>query len=55
MARAHQINVVDFLKCSFKMHSIENNWGLDDVVVAELRRDQYAELQAMAWWIAMCQ
>jgi FkbM family methyltransferase len=41
------------MNLNFLMHSIKDDWGIDDVVVSEIEADRYGEGDALSWWLAM--
>lgn len=51
--RSHRISKIEFMNLNFLMHSIEDDWGVDDVVVSEISAGRYGEGEALCWWLAM--
>lgn len=51
--RYHRVSNVSFANTMFRMHSIKDDWGIDDVVLSAIERGVYGEGQAMSWWLAM--
>lgn len=37
------------------MHAVEDAWGIDDVVLADITKGSYREGPALSWWFSMIQ
>src|SRR5690606_1351618 len=51
--RSHFVSRIKFLGLDFRMNSIKDEWGIDDVVQAEMNAGTYGEADALSWWRAM--
>lgn len=51
--RQHNIEKISFMGQSFLMAAVVSSWGVDDVVVGSIKQDEYVELDALVWWLAM--
>jgi len=51
--RFHRISSVRFADVEFRMCSIRDDWGVDDVVLSAMELGTYGEAEAMSWWFAM--
>lgn len=51
--RKYEVYEVGFLGRSLLMNSIQDDWGIDDVVISEIKSGSYKEAEALKWWLAM--
>lgn len=52
--RQLSVSKVYFQSCAVLMASYLDDWGEDDVVLASIAKQDYNEVDAMNWWLAMC-
>lgn len=51
--RRFELRKVSFRGCLVLMNVFVDDWGTDDIVVAEIDRQHYREGDALTWWMAM--